>query len=534
MPKQILFDEEGRRQLVAGTKKLAKVVRATLGPTGRTVILSKGATKSTITKDGVTVSKEIELENLFENMGAKLVNEVATKTNKEAGDGTTTSVVLAEALLSEGSRYIALGASPIALRNGMQRAAEAVVKHVGSLSRPVEGRAGIEQVAYIASNSDRQIAQVVAEAMTRVGPKGVVTVDKGEGVEPVVEYVDGLEFDKGYISPYFVTDTQTMIARLEKPLLLITDRKLSSIRDLIPILEQVVATRKPFFVVAEDVDGDALAGLIINRMRGVLACAAIKAPAFGDRRKAQLEDLAVSTGATFFSKDIGFEWENVKVGELGSCAKIEVEKGKTVFFEGAGKADAIQMRKRHIQAQIEQSTSSYDREKLEERLGKLEGKIAIIKVGGYTEAEMDERKARVEDSLSATRAAMEEGIVPGGGTAYVRAIAAAESLKVKGDERFGVDIVTQALRRPLEQLAENVGIDGPALVAEVEELSGAMGYDASARKICDLFVAGIVDPLKVVRVALLNAVSIASLSLVSDALIADLPKGKEAVAGAES
>ena len=532
MAKQIMFDDAGRRKMRQGIEKLADTVRVTLGPTGRNVMIGLGG-KAKITKDGDSIAREIEVEDPFENMGAKLVNEVSSRTNKEAGDGTTTSVVLAEALVQEGSRFVAAGANPIALRNGMHKAANAVSKYLtDELARPVSGKKEIEHVATIASNGDTQIGKVLAEAMTKVGSNGVVTVEKGEGVDVVLDYVPGIEFDKGYISPYFVTDKAEMTATLEKPLLLITDQKISNIRDLVPVLEKVVASKRPLLVIADDVDGEALAGLLINRLRGVINCVAIKAPAFGDRRKAMLEDLAVQTGGAFLAKDLGLDWDKVDLSHLGSCQRVEVEKGRTIFFKGKGAADAIEARMQQIRAQIEQTTSDYDKEKLQERLGRLEGKIAVVRVGGFTEAEIDEKEARVEDALNATRAAMEEGIVPGAGTAFVRAAEAIGTAKARGDEKYGVEVVTRALRRPLNQLAENVGIDGPAVVAEVEELETDWGFDASKNRMCDLVGAGIVDAAKVLRIGLQNAVSIASLHLVSDALITDISEESDAAVGA--
>ncbi|MCI0651013.1 MAG: chaperonin GroEL [Planctomycetes bacterium] len=534
MAKQIFFDDAGRRQLLAGVTKLAKAVAVTLGPSGRCVMLEKKHGVATFTKDGVTVSKEVEVENPFENMGAKLVNEVATRTNKDVGDGTTTSVVLAEAMLTEGNRFVTAGASPIAIRNGMLAAADCVVKSLAKNSVPVRGRKDLEHVAYIASNCDQALSTLVADALTKVGAKGVVTVEENEGINTVVDMVDGMEFDKGYVSPYFITNVQEGQVRLENPYLLITDHKVSSIRDIVPLLEKVLVTRKPLLIVADEVEGEALAGLIINHLRGVLRAAAIKAPAFGDRRKALLEDLAIVTGGQFLAKDLGFEWKNVELGQLGRCEKVEITKERTVFFKGAGESEAIAQRKRQIEAQIAQSTSTYDKEKIEERLGKLEGNIAVIKVGGFSEVEIKERKARVEDAVNATRAAMEEGFTAGAGTAYLRAIPDVLSLSVAGDERFGAEVVARALRKPLAQLANNVGVDGPAVVAEVEERNGHVGFDAVKNEYVDLVSAGIVDPVKVLRSALLNAVSIASLNLTSDALIADIPEGKEAVAGAST
>lgn len=528
MAKQIFFDNEGREQLNRGMRKLADAVRVTLGPTGRNVMLEKKMGNSTITKDGLTVARDIELADKFENMGAKLLSEVASKTNKEVGDGTTTAVILASALTEYGKRFLSGGASPIALRDGINKAVDRAVAELTKMAVPVTGRKAIEHVGTIASNQDQEIGKLFADAMSKVGENGVVTVEENDSTETVLELIEGLDFDKGFISPYFITEPQEMIARQEQPYLLITDHKISNIRDLLPILEQVVPTRRPLFIVAEDVEGEALAGLIVNKLRGVMDVTAIKAPGFGERRKAILEDLSVWAGGTFFSKETGFDWSNVEVDELGSCDKIEISKDRTIFFKGAGKKSQMAKRIQHIQAQMEQTSSNYDREKLEERMGRLSGNIAVVRVGAFTEPELKEKKQRVEDALSATRAAMEEGIVPGGGTAFLRVIPAVESVSAPGEERFGVDAVVAALRAPLTQLGNNVGGDGPAIVAEVEELKKNEGYNAAAGEMTDLVKAGVVDAVKVLRVALQNAASIASLNLVSDAVIADMPEPAKA------
>ncbi len=523
--KQLMFDQDGRRHVIAGIEKLAKAVKVTLGPGGRNVMLEKKFGVSRFTKDGVTVSKEIELAEPFENLGAKLINEVASRTNKEVGDGTTTSVVLAEAMIRDGNKYTMAGASPVALRNGMQKAVDRAVEELQKLAVPVSGRKSIEHVGLLASNGDSELAAMFADAITKVGERGVVKVEENDGVETRLELVDGLEFDKGFLSPYFITNPTEQIAVLDDPYLLITDQKLSSIRDLVPLLEKLVAKRKPLFIVAEDIEGDALAGLILNRLRGVLPVAAIKAPGFGDRRKAMLEDLAVFAGGHFISKDVGLDWEKVEIEHLGRCKKIEIDKEATRFFVGSGKKAGIEQRLRQITAQIDQTSSTYDREKLEERAAKLTGKIAVVSVGGHSEMEIKERKDRADDAVSATRAAVEEGIVPGCATAYIRVIDAVEKTKASGDEKFGVKVVASALRAPLRQLGENAGLDGSALVAEVSDLTGSNGYDVVNEKHVDLMKAGIVDPVKVVRVALQNAVSIASLNLVSDTLITEVPDG---------
>ncbi|MCA8961145.1 MAG: chaperonin GroEL [Planctomycetes bacterium] len=524
--KQLMFDHEGRRHLMAGVEKLAKAVAVTLGPGGRNVMLEKKFGTSRITKDGVTVSKEVELAESFENLGAKLINEVANRTNKEVGDGTTTSVVLAHAMLREGNRYTLAGVSPVALRNGMQKAVDKAVEALEAMAVPVQGRKAIEHVGVLASNGDLELGQLFADAISKVGEKGVVKVEENDGVDTRLDLVDGMEFDKGFVSPYFITNPAEQMAVLDEPYLLITDQKLSSIRDLVPLLEKLVAKRKPLFIVAEDVEGEALAGLILNRLRGVLPAAAIKAPGFGDRRKAMLEDLAVFSGGTFLAKDLGLEWEHVDVSHLGRCKKIEIEKESTRFFLGAGKKSDIDQRLRQIDAQIEQTNSNYDREKLEERRAKLSGKIAIIRVGGHSEVEIKERKDRADDAVNATRAAVAEGIVPGSGTAYVRVRDIVEKVSAPGDEKFGVHIVAKALEAPLAQLGENAGLDGAALVAEVADLQGTQGYDILTAKQVDLLKAGIMDPVKVVRVALQNAASIAAMHLTSDTLVTELPDGE--------
>ena len=467
-------------------------------------------------------------------MGAKLMNEVATRTNKEVGDGTTTAVVLASALTEYGKRFLSAGVSPVALRAGIDKAVARAVEALDEIAEPVSGRKAIEHIGTIASNQDNEIGKLFADAMSKVGEKGVVTVEENDSTETVLDLIEGLDFDKGFISPYFMTDPTEMVARQEKPYLLITDHKISNIRDLVPILEQVVPTRRPLMIIAEDVEGEALAGLIVNKLRGVFDVVAIKAPGFGERRKAMLEDLSVWSGGTFFSKETGFEWESVDISQLGSCQKTEISKDRTIFFKGAGKKGQLETRRQHIEAQIEQTSSNYDREKLEERLGRLSGNIAVVRVGAFTEPELKEKKQRVENALSATRAAMEEGIVPGGGTAYLRVISDVEKVSAPGDERYGVQAVVEALRAPLTQLGDNVGQEGPAIAAEVEEdCEGNEGFNAATGKITDLVKAGVVDPVKVLRVALQNAASIAGLNLVSNAVISNAPE-EEAASGAAS
>jgi chaperonin GroEL len=534
MTKQILFDDDARRQMQNGVRKLARAVGVTYGPSGRHVMLEKGLGKSSMSRDGMNVSREIELEQPFENMGAKLLNEVASRTNKEVGDGTTSAVILAEAMIREGLRHVGHGVNPIGLRTGIEKGVEVAVAALEAMAIPVDSRKTIEQVGTIASN-EPELGKLFGEAMHKVGLQGVVTVEENDGVDTVLELVEGFEIDKGYISPYFITDAQTLGVVLDDALILITDRKISAVNDLLPVLEQVVSVGKPILIVAEDVDGEALAALILNRLRGILRVAAIKAPGFGDRRKALLEDFAVMTGGTFFSKDTGFDWGNVSLSELGRAKKIEVSKDKTLVYRGAGKKPEIDARCALIQALIEQSTSTYDKEKLEERLAKISGQIAVIKVGGHSQAEIKERKDRADDALHATRAAMEAGVIPGAGTGYIRAIERVARTKAKGDERFGIEVVVEALRAPLNQLAENLGHDGPAIAAEVEEAENPLhGFDAASGKIIDLVRAGVIDAVKVARVALQNAASVAALYLSSDTAITEVGKKSAPVEGALS
>jgi len=534
MTKQILFDEEARRQLQAGVRKLARAVRVTYGPSGRNVMIEKGLSKASMTRDGLNVSREIEVEHPFHNMGAKLINEVANRTNKEVGDGTTSAVILAEAMIQEGSKYVGHGVSPIALRRGIELAVEKAIEGLVDNSVPVESRKMTEQVGTIASN-DKELGSMFGEAMSKVGLQGVVTVEENDGVDTYLDLVEGFEVDKGYISPYFITDAQSLEVVLDDALILVTDRKISSMGEILPVLEQVVSSGKPLLIVAEDVEGEALHALILNRLRGVLRVAAIKAPGFGDRRKAMLEDFSVMTGGTFFAKDTGFDWSAVDVGDLGKAKKVEISKDKTLVFKGAGKKANIEARCEQMRAQIEQTTSTYDREKLEERLAKIAGKIAVIRIGGHSEAVIKERKDRADDALSATRAAMEDGVVPGAGTGYVRAIPYVEETKAKGDEKFGVEVVMRALRAPLIQLIDNLGLDGPAICAEVEEAEEwSEGFSAEKGKVVDLVRAGVIDSAKVMRVALHNAASIATLYLTSDTAITEVGKEGEAVEGALS
>ncbi len=532
MTKQILFDEDARRQLQQGISTLARAVKVTYGPGGRSVLLEKGLGKSEVTRDGQTVSREIEVPHPFENMGARLINEVASKTNKEVGDGTTSSIILAEAMVKRGSRYAISGVNPVELRKGIEKAVAVAVSELESIATAVKKKQEVVQVGTIAAN-EQELGKLFGEAIHKVGERGVVTVEENDGIETDLELVEGLEIDKGWISPYFVTDRVSGLCELEKPWILFTDHKISGIQDLVPVLEHVVPTQRPLVVIAEDVEGEALAGLLLNKLRGVLPVVAVKAPGFGDRRKALLEDLAIVTGGQVVAKDTGVTWDMVGKDQLGTVKKVEISQDRTIFFRGKGNSEAIQQRCDQIEAQIAQTNSNYDREKLEERLARIQGKIAVIRVGGSTELEIKERKARAEDALSATRAAMMEGIVPGAGTAFLRIHDKVAATRVSGEARHGVAVVADALLEPTAQLARNAGFDGPAVVAEVmeyEELE--MGFDTEKGKMVDLNRAGIVDPVKVLRVALQNAASVATLFLTSDTAITDLEKDETAVEGA--
>jgi chaperonin GroEL len=527
MPKQMLYADEARKKIQAGVKTLTDAVKATLGPTGHVVLLDKGFGGPTVTKDGVSVAKEIELADPFENMGAKMVVQVASKTSDIAGDGTTTATILGEAIFHEGLRQVTAGGNPMAIRRGIEKAVEAVVEKLREMSVPVKGKKELAQVASISANNDPAIGELIASAMEKVGKDGVVTIEEGHSTETVLEFVEGLQFDKGYISPYFVTNAPEMEAVLEDASILLYEKKLSNVMEMIPILEKVAASRTPLLIVAEDIESEALAALVVNRLRGTLNCCAVKAPGFGDRRKAMMEDIAVLTGGTFISEDIGLKLESVELKHLGHAKKITVDKDSTTVIEGAGKKADIQARIAQIRSQIEQSTSDYDKEKLTERLAKISGGVAVIKVGAPTEAAMKEKKARVEDAYHATKAAAEEGILPGGGVALLRAAEVIDPAKFKGDDRIGARIVKQALERPLASIAENSGLDGGVVAEEVRERGGNMGYDALSGKYVDMVKAGILDPTKVTRVALLNASSIASLLLTTEVMITDLKKKKD-------
>lgn len=526
MPKQLLFEDQARSRLLRGVDKLADAVAVTLGPTGRNVIINKSFGGPTVTKDGVTVSKEIELEDRFENMGAKLVNEVASKTSDVAGDGTTTATVLARAIFREGLRNITAGSSPIAIRRGIDKAVEAAVNHLAGMAKQVTSKEEIANVGSISANNDRAIGNLLAEAMEKVGKDGVITVEEGKTAETTYEVVEGMQFDKGYLSPYFINRTPEMDALLEDVLILIYEKKVSNLRDLVPLLEKVAHTAKPLLIIAEDVESEALATLVVNKLRGVLNICAVKAPGFGDRRKAMLGDIAILTGGTLISEDLGLKLENVTLEQLGRAKRVSVDRDKTTIVEGGGKSADIKARIDQLRKQIESTDSDYDREKFQERLAKLAGGVAVVKVGGTTEAEMKQTKARVEDALHATRAAAEEGILPGGGVALLRCREAVDKVRgsARGDEKIGVDIVYRALSKPLEQIGANSGLDGAVIAEEVLQKPVNTGYDANSGKYVDMLKAGIIDPLKVVRTALENAASISGLMLTTETLVTDLKK----------
>ena len=526
MPKQIKFDEEARSALLKGVNIMAAAVKATLGPKGRNVVIDKKFGSPTITKDGVTVAKEIELKDKYENMGAQMVREVASKTSDVAGDGTTTATILAQAIFREGLRNVTAGANPMGLKRGIEAAVEAVTDELKKLSKSTKDKKEITQVATIASNNDKTIGNLIAEAMEKVGKDGVITVEESKSADTVLDVVEGMQFDRGYLSPYFVTDPERMEVVLEDALVLIHEKKISVMKDMLPLLEQVARAGKPLLIIAEEVEGEALATLVVNKLRGTLHTVAVKAPGFGDRRKAMLEDISVLTGGKALTEDLGIKLENIKLEDLGRAKKVVVDKDNTTLIEGAGKTSVIEGRIKQIRAQIEETTSDYDREKLQERLAKLAGGVAVIKVGAATETAMKEKKARVEDALNATRAAVEEGIVPGGGVALLRASKAIDGLKnLEGDEQVGAMIVKRALEEPIRQIVENAGAEGSVIVEKVKsETAPNRGYDAETMEYVDMVQAGIIDPTKVARVALQNAASIASLLLTTEALITDLPE----------
>ena len=527
--KQIVYDSEARQLVLKGIEKLSKAVKSTLGPRGRTVVIDKKFGSPTITKDGVSVAKEIELENPFENMGAQMVREVASKTSDIAGDGTTTATVLVEAIYREGLKNVTAGASPMEIRRGIDQATEAVVSALEKQSKKVKDNEEIAQVGTISANGETTIGKIIAQAMEKVGKDGTITVEEAKGIETTLDVVEGMQFDKGYLSPYFVTKADTMEVLLDDAYILLFEKKISNLQDLLPVLQNVAKSGKPLLIIAEDIEGEALATLVVNKLRGTLQVCAVKSPGFGDRRKAMMEDIAVLTGGKFISEDLGIKLESLSLADMGRAKRISIDKDNTTIVEGGGKSADIQGRIAQIRRQIEETTSDYDREKLQERLAKLAGGVAVINVGASTETEMKEKKARVEDALHATRAAVEEGIVPGGGVALIRAQSALDGLKLAGEAGIGVEIVRKACEAPLRQLTENAGVDGSIVVQEVRNGKGAYGYDVAKGTYGDMIKAGIIDPTKVTRSALQNAASIAGLLLVTEAMIAEIPQKKEAM-----
>jgi len=524
MAKQISYSDEARRKIQAGLDKLADAVKVTLGPKGRNVVLDKKFGSPTITKDGVTVAKEIELEDPYENMGAELVKEVASKTSDIAGDGTTTATILAQAIYREGLKNVTAGANPMSLKRGIEKAVDAVIEFLNSISKPVKGHTEISQVATISANGDTTVGNLIADAMEKVGKDGVITVEEAKSMATTLDVVEGMQFDQGYLSPYFVTDAEKMQTSLEDPYILIHEKKISVMKDMLPLLEKIARTGKPLLIIAEDVEGEALATLVVNKLRGTFTCAAVKAPGYGDRRKAMLEDIAVLTNGKAITEDLGIKLENITLDDLGKAKRVSIDKENTTIVEGAGKQADIKGRINQIKRQIEDTDSDYDKEKLQERLAKIAGGVAVINVGAATETEMKEKKARVEDALHATRAASEEGIVAGGGVALLRSIKKIEELKIKGDERVGADIVRRALEEPIRKIAENAGAEGSVIVEKVKNEKQNVGYDAQKGEYVDMVSAGIIDPAKVTRTALQNAASIAALLLTTEALITDIPE----------
>lgn len=525
--KQLRYDAEARQSILSGVQQLARAVAVTLGPRGRNVIIDKKFGSPNVTKDGVTVAKEIEIKDPFENMGAQMVREVASKTSDVAGDGTTTATVLAEAIYREGLKNVTAGANPMSLKRGIDKAVETVVEKLNEMSKKVKDRAEISQVATISANGDTAIGDIIADAMEKVGKDGTITVEEAKSIETSLDVVEGMQFDKGYLSPYFVTNTDTMECALEDAYVLIYEKKISSLQDILPLLQNIAKSGRPLLVIAEEIEGEALATLVVNRIRGTLSCCAVKAPGFGDRRKAMCEDIAILTGGRFISEDLGIKLENVQISDLGRAKRVTVDKDTTTIVEGGGKTSEIKARIEQIRKQIEETTSDYDREKLQERLAKLAGGVAVINVGAATESEMKEKKARVEDALHATRAAVEEGIVAGGGVALVRAATAIDGLKLTGDESVGAEIVRKACDAPLRQLVANAGIEGAVVLEEVKKGKGNYGYDVAACQYCDMVKAGIIDPTKVARTALQNAASIAGLLLTTECMVTEIPEKKE-------
>jgi chaperonin GroEL len=525
--KEIRYDQKAREAMLKGVNILADAVKVTLGPKGRNVILEKSFGSPTVTKDGVTVAKEIELEDKFENMGAQMVREVASKTSDVAGDGTTTATVLAQAIYREGSKLVAAGHNPMELKRGIEKGVETVIEELKKISKPTKEQKEISQVGKISANNDETIGNIIAEAMAKVGKEGVITVEEAKSMETTLDIVEGMQFDRGYISPYFVTNPDKMEAVLEDALILINEKKISNMKDLLPVLEQIAKMGRPLLIIAEEVEGEALATLVVNKLRGTLKCAAVKAPGFGDRRKAMLEDIAVLTGGQMISEEMGVKLESITLKDLGKAKRITIDKDNTTIVEGAGESKAIEGRVKQIRAQIEETTSDYDREKLQERLAKLVGGVAVINVGAATESEMKEKKARVEDALNATRAAVEEGIVPGGGVAYLRALPAIEKMKLPQEQQIGLNILKKSLEEPIRWIAQNAGFDGSIVIEKVKNEKGNYGFDAQNEEYTDMVKAGIIDPTKVVRTALQNASSVASLLLTTEAMVAERPREKE-------
>jgi chaperonin GroEL len=522
--KVIKYDMKAREAMLNGVKALADAVVVTLGPKGRNVVIDKSWGSPTVTKDGVTVAKEIELEDKFENMGAQMVKEVASKTSDMAGDGTTTATVLARSIYEEGQKLVAAGNNPMSIKRGIDKAVEVAVKELHKMSKPTKDQREIAQVGTISANNDETIGNIIAEAMNKVGKEGVITVEEAKGMETTLDVVEGMQFDRGYLSPYFVTDPEKMVTSLEEPFILINEKKISNMKDLLPVLEQVAKMGKPLMIIAEDVDGEALATLVVNKLRGTLQVAAVKAPGFGDRRKAMLEDIAILTGGQVVSEDLGIKMENLTLTDLGKAKRITIDKDNTTIVDGAGARSALEGRVKQIRAQIDETSSDYDREKLQERLAKLIGGVAVINVGAATETEMKEKKARVEDALNATRAAVEEGIVPGGGVALVRTIPILEKVKIKADQKLGVKVVMRAIEEPLRRIASNAGYEGSVVIDKVKREEGSIGYNAATNEYQDLIEAGVIDPTKVVRFALQNAGSVASLMLTTEAMVAEKPE----------
>ena len=527
--KEIKYDTKAREAIVRGIDTLADAVKVTLGPKGRNVILEKSWGSPTVTKDGVTVAKEIELEDKFENMGAQMVKEVASKTSDVAGDGTTTATLLAQSIYREGSKLVAAGANPMAVKRGIEKAVEAVVAELKKMSKPTKEQQEISQVGTISANNDTTIGNIIAEAMSKVGKEGVITVEEAKSMETTLEIVEGMQFDRGYLSPYFVTDAEKMEATMEEPYILLNEKKISNMKDMVPLLEQIAKMGKPLLIIAEDVEGEALATLVVNKLRGTLKVAAVKAPGFGDRRKAMLEDIGILTGGKVISEDLGLKLENVNLNDLGTAKTINIDKDNTTIVDGGGTRSDLEGRVKQIRTQIDDTTSDYDREKLQERLAKLIGGVAVINVGAATESEMKEKKARVEDALNATRAAVEEGIVPGGGIAFIRTIPALNKLTLEGDEQLGVNIVKRSLEDPVRQIANNAGLEGSVVVEKVKEAKDAFGLNAETAVYEDMVKAGIIDPTKVTRFALQNAASVSALLLTTEAMVAEKPREEPAM-----